>query len=89
MHANMTTMFRIHEGVVPNYLREIIPNKLERISKCNPRTKSQYSIPRFELMVLISFFLYHILFETWDLIEARETYVISMISFLRLYLQPS
>ena len=52
----MTTMFRIHEGVVPDYLREIFPNKLERISKCNPRTKSQYSIPRCELMVLIRFF---------------------------------
>ena len=31
MHAKMTTMFRIYDGVVPNYLREIFIFKFLRL----------------------------------------------------------
>ena len=38
-------MFKIHTGVVPEYLREIVQNKRGNISKYNARNKRQYDIP--------------------------------------------
>ena len=44
-------MFKIHTGVVPEYLREIVQNKRGNISKYNTRNKRQYDIPRCKLSI--------------------------------------
>lgn len=42
-------MFKIHIGVVPEYLRQIITNRRKNISEYNTGNKSQYDITRCKL----------------------------------------
>lgn len=82
-------MFKIHTGVVPEYLREIVQNKRGNISKYNTRNKRQYDIPRCNKNWKYSIgHLYQMLTKKKELVTCRKTPP-QLVSFARLYLRLS
>lgn len=47
--AKMTTLYKIHTGRAPEYLKDIVPNKREHVSTYNTRNKQDFIVPRCRL----------------------------------------
>ena len=69
----LTVMYKIHNNLVPDYLKQIFPSTRGSLSRYNTRNTSDYSIPKCRLQVFKKSFVPDVI-NHWNLlqIEARE-----------------